>query len=70
MFIIYIHKIYRYSKLFARFAHMNGRCKTLLFLIFINVIYIDIKYDVTLPESNILKSSFDQNHPMYLYDEF
>ena len=31
MFIIYIHKIYRNSKLFARFAHMNGLWKTLLF---------------------------------------
>ena len=30
MFIIYIHKIYRNSKLFARFAHMNGLWKTLL----------------------------------------
>ena len=30
MFIIYIHKIYRNSKLFARFAHMNGPWKTLL----------------------------------------
>ena len=42
MFIIYIHKIYRNSKLFARFAHM------MLFLIFINTIYIyiDIKYNV------------------------
>ena len=32
MFIIYIHKIYRNSKLFARFAHMNGLWKTLLYI--------------------------------------
>ena len=33
MFIIYIHKIYRNSKLFARFARMNGLWKTLLYII-------------------------------------
>ena len=31
MYIIYIHKIYINSKLFARFAHMNGPWKNLRF---------------------------------------